>query len=71
MEFNVADLVEAAADAVPEREALVAGDVRHSFVALDRRANRAAHHLGKQIQRQPSGKPDYPWAKRVATEALG
>jgi acyl-CoA synthetase (AMP-forming)/AMP-acid ligase II len=45
MEFNVADLVEAAADAVPEREALVAGAVRHSFAALDQRANRAAHHL--------------------------
>jgi len=26
--------------------------------------------LVDQIQRQPSGKPDYPWAKRVATEAL-
>ena len=30
-----------------------------------------ALHLVEQIQRQPSGKPDYPWAKRVATEALG
>ncbi len=47
MEFNVADLVEAAADAVPEREALVAGEVRHSFAALDQRANRAAHHLAE------------------------
>ena len=45
MEFNVADLVEAAADAVPERDALVAGEVRHSFRSLDQRANRAAHHL--------------------------
>ena len=47
MEFNVADLVEAAADAVPEREALVAGEVRHSFHSLDQRANRAAHHLAE------------------------
>ena len=30
-----------------------------------------ALHLVERIQRQPSGKPDYPWAKRVATEALG
>ena len=42
MEFNDADLTEAVADAVPEREALVAGDVRHSFGSLDQRANRAA-----------------------------
>jgi acyl-CoA synthetase (AMP-forming)/AMP-acid ligase II len=47
MEFNVADLVEAAADAVPEREALVAGNVHHTFAALDQRANRAAHHLAE------------------------
>jgi len=30
-----------------------------------------ALHLVERVQRQPSGKPDYPWAKRVATEALG
>ena len=47
MEFNVADLVEAAVDAVPEREALVAGEVRHTFASLDQRANRAAHHLAE------------------------
>jgi acyl-CoA synthetase (AMP-forming)/AMP-acid ligase II len=28
-----------------------------------------ALHLVTHIQRQPSGKPDYPWAKRVALEA--
>jgi acyl-CoA synthetase (AMP-forming)/AMP-acid ligase II len=28
-------------------------------------------HLVDQIHRHPSGKPDYPWAKRVAEEALG
>ena len=47
MEFNVADLVEAATDAVPERDALVAGEVRHTFASLDQRANRAAHHLAE------------------------
>jgi len=30
-----------------------------------------ALHLVERIQRQPSGKPDYPWARRAATEALG
>jgi len=30
-----------------------------------------ALHLVDQIQRQPSGKPDYPWAKRTAEAALG
>jgi acyl-CoA synthetase (AMP-forming)/AMP-acid ligase II len=29
-----------------------------------------ALHLVEQIQRQPSGKPDYPWAKRTAEAAL-
>jgi acyl-CoA synthetase (AMP-forming)/AMP-acid ligase II len=29
-----------------------------------------ALHLVDQIQRQPSGKPDYPWAKRTAEAAL-
>jgi acyl-CoA synthetase (AMP-forming)/AMP-acid ligase II len=30
-----------------------------------------ALHLVDRIQRHPSGKPDYPWAKRTALEALG
>ena len=47
MQFHVADLTEAAADAVPEREALVAGEARRSFAALDQRANRVAHHLAR------------------------
>jgi acyl-CoA synthetase (AMP-forming)/AMP-acid ligase II len=45
MEFNVADLFEGAADAVPERLALVCGDARRSFRELDERASRVAHHL--------------------------
>jgi acyl-CoA synthetase (AMP-forming)/AMP-acid ligase II len=28
-------------------------------------------HLVDEIQRSPSGKPDYPWAKRIAEEADG
>ena len=43
--FNMADVWEMAADAVPEREALVVGDQRRSYAQLEERANRLAHHL--------------------------
>ncbi len=45
MEFNVADLVEAAADRVPEREILVCGAERRTFAQLDARATRLAHYF--------------------------
>jgi 3-oxocholest-4-en-26-oate---CoA ligase len=45
MEFNVADLVEAATDRVPEREVLVCGPNRLTYAQLDARANRLAHYL--------------------------
>ncbi len=45
MEFNLADLFECVVDAVPEREALVAGEARRTYGALDERANRVANHL--------------------------
>jgi len=45
MEFNVADLVEAAADRIPDREAVVCGPDRLTYALLDRRANRLAHFL--------------------------
>lgn len=45
MEFNVADLFEAAVDRVPDREAVVCGDRRATFRQLDQRANRLAHYL--------------------------
>src|SRR6516162_3388551 len=38
MEFNLADLFEAVADAVPDRTALVAGDRRLTYRELDERA---------------------------------
>jgi non-ribosomal peptide synthetase component F len=41
--FNLADLFESVADAVPEREALVCGAQRLTFAQLDRRANQCAH----------------------------
>jgi acyl-CoA synthetase (AMP-forming)/AMP-acid ligase II len=43
--FNLADLFESVADAVPEREALVCGAQRLTFVRLDGRANQCAHAL--------------------------
>ena len=45
MQFNLADLFEAIADAVPERTAVVYGDRRMTYAELDARANRAAHVL--------------------------
>jgi fatty-acyl-CoA synthase len=45
-QFNLADLFEIVVDVTPERLALVAGDVRHTYRDLDARANRFAHHLG-------------------------
>jgi 3-oxocholest-4-en-26-oate---CoA ligase len=43
--FNVADAWELAADAVPEREALVVGEQRRSYAQVEERANRLAHLL--------------------------
>ena len=45
MEFNLADLFEAAVDAFPDREYLVADGRRLTYAELDARANRLAHHL--------------------------
>jgi fatty-acyl-CoA synthase len=44
--FNLADLFEIVVDTVPERLALVAGDVRLTYGGLDARANRFAHYVG-------------------------
>ena len=45
MEFNLADLWERVADAIPDREAMVRGDHRLTYAELEARANRLAHHL--------------------------
>ena len=47
MSFNLADLFETVADAVPDREALVVGDRRLRYRELDERANRLAHRLAE------------------------
>ena len=43
--FNLAELFERVADAVPDREAVVTPVRRETFRELDDRANRLAHHL--------------------------
>jgi len=46
--FNMADVWEMAADAVPDRTALVVGDRRLTYAELEERANRLAGHLAAQ-----------------------
>jgi 3-oxocholest-4-en-26-oate---CoA ligase len=46
MQFNLADLFESVADAIPEREALVCGERRLTYRELDKRANQLARFLG-------------------------
>lgn len=48
MEFNLADLFEAAVDAFPERDYIVANGARRTYAQLEARANRLAHHLAAQ-----------------------
>lgn len=48
MQFNLADLFEAVAGAVPDREALVCGPQRLSYAALDGRASQLARYLRRQ-----------------------
>jgi acyl-CoA synthetase (AMP-forming)/AMP-acid ligase II len=45
VEFNIADLLECVADAVPDREAAVCRDDRRTYAELDERATRLAHAL--------------------------
>ena len=45
MDYNLADLFEAAADAFPDREYLVAEGKRRTYAEMEARANRLAHHL--------------------------
>jgi acyl-CoA synthetase (AMP-forming)/AMP-acid ligase II len=46
--FNLADLVEHAVDAVPDRTALICGERSMTYAELEARANRLAHHLAAQ-----------------------
>ncbi len=48
MSFNLADLFEAAVDAYPDREYLVANGERRTYAEMETRANMLAHHLAAQ-----------------------
>ncbi len=48
MECNLADLFEAAVDAYPERQYLVADGKRRTYAEMEARANQLAHHLASQ-----------------------
>lgn len=48
MEFNLADLFEGVADAIPDRTALIVGGTRLTYAELDDAANRTAHHLAAE-----------------------
>jgi 3-oxocholest-4-en-26-oate---CoA ligase len=52
--FNLADLIEHAVDAVPERTALICGDRSITYAQLEQRANRLAHHFAANgvVERQ-------------------
>jgi acyl-CoA synthetase (AMP-forming)/AMP-acid ligase II len=46
--YNIADLFEHTADAVPDRTAIIAGGTSLTFAELDARANRFGHYLASQ-----------------------
>lgn len=46
--FNLADMFEAAVDAFPDREYLVADGVRRTYAQMEDRANQLAHYLASQ-----------------------
>ncbi|NIH88146.1 AMP-binding protein [Amycolatopsis granulosa] len=48
MAYNIADLLEHAVDAVPDRPAVICGERQVTYAQLDERANRLAHHLAAQ-----------------------
>ena len=45
--FNLADLFEQSVDTWPDRDYIVAGDVRRTYAEMEARANQLAHHLAK------------------------
>jgi acyl-CoA synthetase (AMP-forming)/AMP-acid ligase II len=48
MECNLANLFEAAVDAYPEREYVIANGKRRTYAEMEARANQLAHHLAAQ-----------------------
>jgi 3-oxocholest-4-en-26-oate---CoA ligase len=70
MEFNLADLYEIVADAVPDRLAIVAGDRRLTYAELDERANRFAHHLLDRGVEHGEKVAIYSWDRAEWVEAM-
>jgi 3-oxocholest-4-en-26-oate---CoA ligase len=70
MEFNLADLYEIVADAVPDRLALVAGNRRLTYAQLDERANRFAHHLLEDGVEPGDKVAIYSWDRAEWVEAM-
>jgi 3-oxocholest-4-en-26-oate---CoA ligase len=67
--FNLGDLFEIIVDAVPDREALVAGDVRLTYAELDQRSNRLAHVLIDAGIRAGDSIAIYSWNRAEWIEA--
>ncbi len=69
-QFNLADLFELVADAVPDRIALVAGDTSRTFAELNDRADRIAGHLAAQGVRPGDKIGVYAWNRAEWVEAM-
>jgi fatty-acyl-CoA synthase len=68
--YQLADLFEAVADAVPDRMALVAGDRRLTFRELDERATRFANHLRSLDLNVGAKVGIYAWNRAEWLEAM-
>ena len=68
--FNLADIFEVVVDAVPDRLALVAGEVRHTYRSLDERANRLGHHLATSGVQPGQHVGIYAWNRAEWVEAM-
>jgi acyl-CoA synthetase (AMP-forming)/AMP-acid ligase II len=69
-QFNLGDLFELVADAVPDREALVAGEQRRTFRELDERGSRFANHLLAQGVEPGAKVAIYSWNRVEWVEAF-
>ncbi len=67
--FNLADLFEIVADAVPDREALVVGDLRCTYRELEERSNRLAHVLADGGIKPGDSVAIYSWNRAEWVEA--
>ena len=68
--YQLADLFEAVADAVPDRLALVAGGRRLTFRELDERADRVADHLSSSGLAPGAKVGIYAWNRAEWVEAM-